>query len=148
MAQGKQLTWSELRVGLFVLAGVIVVGVAIFYVTGTGALSAKYRLVTYLPEVDGLTQGALVTLDGVEAGSVDTIRLTPHKAGEALDVNHSVEVMLRIDRKFQDYIRTDSVASLVTEGFLGNREVTLQRADTRVACWWMESRFPALRRKP
>ncbi len=51
MAQGKQLSWNELRVGIFVLAGIIVVGLGIFYVTGTGALGAKYRLVTYLPEV-------------------------------------------------------------------------------------------------
>ena len=61
MAQRKQLTWTELRVGLFVLAGIVLVVVGIFYVTGTGALGPKYRLVTYLPEVDGLAIGAPVT---------------------------------------------------------------------------------------
>ena len=34
MAQHKQLTWTELRVGLFVLAGAVLLAVVIFYVTG------------------------------------------------------------------------------------------------------------------
>jgi len=49
MAQRKQLTWTELRVGLFVLVGLFILMVAIFYVTGAGFLGPKYRLVTYLP---------------------------------------------------------------------------------------------------
>ncbi len=75
MPQRKELTWSELRVGVFVLVGILVVMMGIFYVTGTGFLGAKYRLVTYLPEVDGLATGAKVTLDGVEVGNVDSIQI-------------------------------------------------------------------------
>ena len=36
MAQRKQLTWTELRVGLFVLVGLFILAMAIFYVTGAG----------------------------------------------------------------------------------------------------------------
>ncbi len=83
MAQRGQLTWSELRVGLFVLVGIVVVMLGIFYVTGTGFLGAKYRLVAYLPEVDGLTLGAPVSLDGVEVGNVDIpVAIAAHKPGE------------------------------------------------------------------
>ncbi len=39
---------------LFVLAGLFILAVAIFYVTGAGMLGPKYRLITYLPEVEGL----------------------------------------------------------------------------------------------
>ena len=50
MAHQKQLTWSELRVGLFVLAATTLLIVVIFYVTGgAGALGAKYRLHTFFP---------------------------------------------------------------------------------------------------
>ena len=58
MARGKQLTWSELRVGLFVLVGLLVLAVAIFYVTGAGVFGPKYHLRTFLPEVSGLATGA------------------------------------------------------------------------------------------
>ena len=130
MAQRKQLTWTELRVGLFVLAGIVLVVIGIFYVTGTGALGPKYRLVTYLPEVNGLTVGAPVAINGVEVGNVDDIRMAPSPAGQPPVPNRSVEVLLRINRNYRDFIRTDSYASLLTEGFVGNRLVTIQRGFT------------------
>src|SRR5208283_4651129 len=75
MAQRKQLTWSELRVGLFVLVGLLILAVGIFYVTGADVFGPKYRIKTYLPEVSGLATGAPVSLDGVEVGTVNQIRL-------------------------------------------------------------------------
>jgi phospholipid/cholesterol/gamma-HCH transport system substrate-binding protein len=123
MAQRKQLSWTELRVGLFVLVGLFLLAVAIFYVTGVKIFGPKYRLTTYLPEVDALSEGAPVSLDGVTIGSVDNIRLNP----KPQDRMHSVQVVMRIDKKYQDEIRTDSTASLITEGLLGNRYVTIKR---------------------
>src|SRR5438876_5322651 len=73
MPQRKQLTWTELRVGLFVMVGLSVLAAGIFYVTGQGILGPKYRLKTYLPEVSGLAKGATVRVDGVEVGNVESI---------------------------------------------------------------------------
>ena len=126
MAQRKQLTWAELRVGLFVLAGLFIAAVAIFYVTGGRILGPKYRLVTYLPEVEGLGTGAPVRLDGVEIGNIQSISLTPH----ASDRMHNITIVLRIDKRYQDQIRTDSEAKLVTQGLLGDRYVTIKRGLT------------------
>jgi phospholipid/cholesterol/gamma-HCH transport system substrate-binding protein len=103
MAQRKQLTWAELRVGLFVLGGLIILMVAIFYVTGENFLTPKYKLITYLPEVDGLNTGAGVSLDGVGIGNVESITLNPHPASR----DQSIELVLRIQKKFQGQIRTD-----------------------------------------
>src|SRR5271155_844311 len=126
MAQRKQLTWAELRVGLFVLVGLFILAIAIFYVTGTSFWGPKYRLITYLPEVDGLEQGANVSLDGVPIGNVESIRLNP----KPQDIAQSVQVVMRIDKNYQEQIRTDSTASLITEGLLGNRYVTISRGLT------------------
>jgi phospholipid/cholesterol/gamma-HCH transport system substrate-binding protein len=133
MAQRKQLTWTELRVGLFVLVGLFVTAAAIFYVTGAGFLGPKYRLKTYLPEVEGLSNGAPVRIDGVEVGNVDSIRLVQPAQGKAPEKNRNIEVVMRIDQKFQKDILTDSAASLVTEGLLGNRYVNISRGFTGVA---------------
>src|SRR5437016_1095688 len=102
MPQRKQLTWTELRVGLFVMVGLSVLAAGIFYVTGQGILGPKYRLKTYLPR-------------------------TP---GRAMERNKNIEVVMRVDRKFQGDILTDSIASLRTEGLLGNRYVTISRGIT------------------
>lgn len=123
MPQRKQLTWTELRVGLFVLVAMFILAVAIFYVTGGGFLGAKYRLVTYLPEVEGLTVGAPVRLDGVEIGNVETISINTEPKGP----ERNIKVGMRVSRKFESYIRTDSTAGLITEGLLGNRYVSISR---------------------
>jgi phospholipid/cholesterol/gamma-HCH transport system substrate-binding protein len=127
MPQQKQLTWSELRVGVFVLAGLLLLVLAIFYVTGAGSLGAKYRLRTYLPEVDGLEVGAPVRLDGVEVGNVETITIAPRVSGRPVDRDRSIEVVMRLTRRYQSDIRTDSSAGLVTEGLLGDRYVDIDR---------------------
>jgi phospholipid/cholesterol/gamma-HCH transport system substrate-binding protein len=131
MAQRKQVTWSDLRVGLLVLAGLFLIAVTIFYVTGPGAAWApKYQLRTFLPEASGLTIGAPVRLDGVEIGNVDAIRMAPRPKEGAFDRGRSIEILMRINRGFQPEIREDSVASLVTEGLLGNRYVNITRGVT------------------
>jgi phospholipid/cholesterol/gamma-HCH transport system substrate-binding protein len=133
MAMRKQLTWTELRVGLFVLVGLFVIAVGTFYVTGAGFWGPKYRLRTFLPEVSGLATGAPVRIDGVEVGNVETLRLVPRTTTQVPDKNKNIEVVMRLDRRFQPDILTDSTASLVTEGLLGNRYVNITRGFTGVA---------------
>lgn len=123
MAQRKQLSWTELRVGVFTFVGLLIVMVAIFYVTGAGFLGPKYRLTTYLPEVDQLQTGAPVTLDGIEIGNVESMRLTPHPQ----DLQHNITLVLRIQKKYQDQIRSSSTATIVTQGLLGDRYVSITR---------------------
>ena len=130
MPQQKQLSWSELRVGIFTLVGLLLIAVAIFYVTGAGSLGPKYHLVTYLPEVDGLAVGAPVSVDGVEVGNVESIAIAPPTPGQPLDKDRSIKVQMRIQRKFQDNIRADSSATLETQGLLGDRYVVINRGST------------------
>ncbi|HEX4545042.1 MAG TPA: MlaD family protein [Candidatus Acidoferrum sp.] len=130
MATRKQLTWTELRVGVFVLVGLFVLAAGIFYVTGPGILGPKYRLKTYLPEVSQLANGAPVRVDGVEVGNVESIRLLPRTLGKPPEKNKNIEVVMRVDRRYQNDILSDSMASLVTEGLLGNRYINITRGFT------------------
>jgi phospholipid/cholesterol/gamma-HCH transport system substrate-binding protein len=126
MAQRK-LTWAELRVGVFVLAALVITALGIFYVTGqTGLFPPKYTLKTYLPEVEDLDTGAPVTLDGLKIGNVQSVGLTAHPP----DKQHNMTIVMRLNRHYQDKIKTDSTATLVTEGLLGNRYVTITRGET------------------
>src|ERR1700739_411520 len=98
MAQRRQVTWTELRVGLFVLVGLFVIAVGIFYVTGAGFLGPKYRLVTYFPEVAGVTNGAPVRLDGVDIGNVEAIRIVRGTPGHIPEKNRNIELIMRLDK--------------------------------------------------
>jgi len=73
-----------------------------------------------------------VRLDGVEIGNVESIKLLPRTPGHVPDKNRSIEVGMRVDRRYRDDILTDSTASLVTEGLLGNRYVNISRGLTGV----------------
>jgi phospholipid/cholesterol/gamma-HCH transport system substrate-binding protein len=123
MAQQKQLSWTDLRVGIFVLLGLLLAAVAIFYVTGGKSFSAKYRLIAYMPDVNGVQSGAPVDLDGLVVGNVLSASLTPHPQDRA----HNMTLVLQIDKRYQQEIRTDSAASLATQGLLGDRYITISR---------------------
>jgi phospholipid/cholesterol/gamma-HCH transport system substrate-binding protein len=134
MAQRKQLTWTELRVGLFVLVGLFILAAGIFYVTGAGVLGPKYRLKTYQADVSGLANGAPVRVDGVDVGNVESITLVPasRSTGQPPGKERNIEVDMRLDRRFQRFILTDSTSSVVTEGLLGNKYLNISRGFTGV----------------
>jgi phospholipid/cholesterol/gamma-HCH transport system substrate-binding protein len=127
MAQRNQLSWGELRVGILVVLGAALVVVAMFYVTGFGALQPKYRLRTYLPGVAGLTIGAPVSIDGINVGNVDSMGINAASGEGAPDPQRNIVLVLRIDKKFQNDIRTDSSATLRTQGLLGDQYVNISR---------------------
>lgn len=119
----RQLTYTELRVALFVLVTVALLIVGIFYVTGQGAWQAKYPLRTYLPEAEGIVTGAPVSLGGVLVGSVTSLRINP----DAKTPDQNIEINMNIYNKYRNWIRTNSTATLVTQGALGSRYVTITR---------------------
>jgi phospholipid/cholesterol/gamma-HCH transport system substrate-binding protein len=115
-----------------------VLAAGIFYVTGGNFLGPKYRLKTYQAEVSVLANGAPVRVDGVEVGNVESITLVPRSQavqapqGKAAGKARNIQIIMRIDRRYQPDILTDSTASLMTEGLLGNRYINISRGFTGV----------------
>jgi phospholipid/cholesterol/gamma-HCH transport system substrate-binding protein len=123
MPQRKELTWSQLRVGLMVAIALIILVVGIFLVSGrVGFFTSRYTLRAYFPEAQGLQEGAAVQLAGVPVGNVSGIRLSPYK-----EPKRAVQVVMKISRTFQDDIRGDSVASIETAGLLGEGFINITR---------------------
>jgi ABC-type transporter Mla subunit MlaD len=89
----------------------------------SGVLRPKYHIQMFVPESAGVRVGAPVRLDGLPVGSVSVVSL----AGNSADSNRRIEVELRIEKRFEDLIRNDSAATLVTEGLLGGRYVNIHR---------------------
>src|SRR2546429_9848099 len=101
MPQRKQLTWTELRVGLFVMVGLSALAAGIFYATGQGILGPKYRLKTYLPEVSGLAKGATVRVDGVEVRNVESITFLSRTPRMCMERKRNIKPVKRLGRKVQ-----------------------------------------------
>ena len=112
-------TAQQLRVGAFVLAGLLVFG-GLIYMLGrsAGLFERQYRLVASFGQTLGLIQGATVRLAGVAVGHVGEIRLP--ETGES-----KVRVELLIARRVQDRIRADSIARIETLGLLGDKIIDI-----------------------
>lgn len=81
---------NELKVGIFVLLGIILLVAVVFAVQGWWTTGRGYEITILFPNASGLQPGAPVRLAGVEIGRVVDISLTP-------DVKAKVKVRLRKD---------------------------------------------------
>ncbi|NNE67615.1 MAG: MCE family protein [Pyrinomonadaceae bacterium] len=118
----NNLTYSQLRVGIFVLFGLVVLAFLILNSTGdfnpfVERLTLKARFVN----ADGLRDGAEVHLAGVHIGRVTEVRLLPPDNPE----DAKVEAIMSVDKVFggkpiSERIRSDSTAQLVATSVLAN----------------------------
>jgi phospholipid/cholesterol/gamma-HCH transport system substrate-binding protein len=112
----KQIRWSQLRVGITVLAALITLAILIFLMTGTTGLFTKKILVhTYVDNAGGLRVGAPVRLEGVDIGNVTGIRVDPDPARRVAPV----ELTMKITTKYADSMNSGCQVLLTTAGVLG-----------------------------
>lgn len=106
----------EMAVGLFMVAGIAALFFLAIKVSGLSEEVSKpsYRVYASFQNAGGLTVRAKVTMAGVVIGRVTDIRLDPKtlKAKVALDIYNDVNA-----------ISTDSVASILTAGLLGEKYI-------------------------
>ncbi|RPJ87174.1 MAG: hypothetical protein EHM18_02460 [Acidobacteria bacterium] len=75
-SKGKA-SFSELKVGIFVVAACTILAIAIFTIgTQVGLLEDTFAAKTYLNTVSGLKPGDVVLLGGVEVGNVASVNIT------------------------------------------------------------------------
>jgi phospholipid/cholesterol/gamma-HCH transport system substrate-binding protein len=123
MAQRRSLAWTELRVGLLVIASFALLALAIFYVSGqSGIFTKKYTVTAFFSSANGLRSGAEVWLEGVTIGNVDQVRISKEP-----DPRKSVEVDLKLEDNYKNIIRTDSMVTIGTIGLLGDKYVDITR---------------------
>ena len=77
----------------------------------------------YVPEAADLPIGAPVRVDGIDVGTVKAKNLV----GKYANAGRAIELILRVEKRDQDMIRTDSVAALAAEGLWGKRFVDVER---------------------
>lgn len=76
-ARGRP-SFSELKVGIFVLVTCVILGMAIFTIgTRVGLFEETFYAKTYLNNVSGLKPGDIVLLAGVEVGNVIDVHIDP-----------------------------------------------------------------------
>jgi len=110
MPRTRSLAWSQLKVGILAIVGLVLTAMFIFFIGGQAGFGwQQYHLKTRFNDIQGLKTGAVVRVAGVEVGTVDDIRF----------VGTEVEVVLKVSKAMRERIRTDSRASIGTLSLLG-----------------------------
>lgn len=117
----------ETKIGALALAAIAVVVVGYNFLKGVELFSDSDTYYVVYENVDQLSVGNLVTLNGYRVGQVATIRLNEENV-------RALTVGIRIDEDLP--IPTDAVATIKSDGLLGGRFVALEfdRACTGPDC--------------
>jgi len=107
------------RLGAFIVVTLAILAAGVFVIGNKEYLfRSTYQLKAQFDNVAGLSEGADVQVGGVHSGMVRSIAL-PHNPGE------QVTVLMDLNRSTHEIIKRDSVASIETEGVLGNQFVAI-----------------------
>lgn len=109
----KKNTSSKIRLGIFITVGIAIFISAIYFI---GEKQQLFRSTIHLSgvfkDVSGLQPGNNVRLSGVNIGTIDNI---------AIITDTSVRVSIVIDDKVRQFINKDAIASIGSEGLMGNK---------------------------
>ena len=124
MPSQQEVRWSQLKVGVIVLISVVILTTLLFLMTsssGLGIFSHKLTVSTYFENAAGLKTGAAVNLNGVTIGTVKRIVVTTAPERKLTPV----QVIMKLDGKYQQSLHTDSTAALTTVGVLGDTVIDI-----------------------
>lgn len=114
MNKESGFTW---KLGMFVIIGfVLFVGTIYFVGKQKNLFGSTFHLKVPFKTVSGLKEGNNVRFSGINIGTVDGIELIS---------DTSVMVELVIKKGVQQFIKTDAVASIGSDGLMGDKVLTI-----------------------
>lgn len=109
----------KFRLGLFIIVGIALFVLAIFIIGKQKNLfNPVFAIKANFQNVSGLQVGNTVRFSGINIGTVDNIQI----------VNDStVKVEMLIKKEIQRFLKTDSQASIGSEGIIGDKVVVISQ---------------------
>lgn len=103
----------QMKVGLFIALGAIVLCVSIFLVGGNKLLKSHVTLHAHFESVQGLSEGSVVSLSGIPVGNVQDFIFLPEE--------NKLDVVMKIDSDYLKRITEGSAVEIRTQGALGDK---------------------------
>jgi phospholipid/cholesterol/gamma-HCH transport system substrate-binding protein len=119
MDRHRQLRWSQLKIGLVVLAALTVLVTMILNLEqGVGLLSRQAFYRARVPHSQGLKVGGPVKLNGVDVGNVHDISIPSDSP--------QVEITFAVNRRAAGHIHQDATVVIRPLGLLGDKFLEIQ----------------------
>ncbi|REC79288.1 MCE family protein [Chryseobacterium elymi] len=110
------------KLGIFVTAGILLFITAIYFIgVNRNLFGSNFVLRSEFKNVSGLKQGSNVRLSGINIGTVNKIDFISDSL---------VLVRLLIRKDVQKYIKTDAVASIASDGLMGDKILIISPGTT------------------
>jgi phospholipid/cholesterol/gamma-HCH transport system substrate-binding protein len=111
---------NNTKLGLFVIAGLLFL-VMVLYMIGRNEnlFGETYILKARFENVQGLVSGNNIRFSGINVGTIKKIKILSDSV---------IEVSMYIEKRMQSIIRKNAIASIGTEGIVGNRVVNITPA--------------------
>ena len=112
-------------IGIFVIAAIMLFGACLFLI-GDQHKAFNHHVVFYtnFQSVDGLPKGATVRVDGMDAGEVVNIQVPASP-------EQKFRLKLNVEDRLHGLIREDSLVTVETEGFVGDKFVLIHPGTDR-----------------
>jgi phospholipid/cholesterol/gamma-HCH transport system substrate-binding protein len=111
----KKQYLSQLKVGILVSAGILVLALSLLFAGSLGDLFVKkLNIYALFDNIQGLRAGAPVRFSGLEIGSVKALDFAP---------GSRIRATIEIDAKALQFLKDDSRADILTLGLLGDKYV-------------------------
>ncbi len=114
-----KFTKNEAKIGLTIVGALIIGIIGFRYMRGIPIFKSTFNLISVFPQTDGLTAGKQVYINGVDIGSVKSMRLMS---------SDSVRVVISLDDELK--IPSDSKAYIRSTDLLGSKAVVLDRGSS------------------
>ncbi len=113
----KTQATDSVKLGMFVLTGIVVLILTLYMIgKNRGMFTDSFELKTHFRAVNGLISGNNIRYAGIEIGAVESVVFLN---------DTTIEVNMNIQTKMRNIIRRNAVASLGTDGLIGNRVVNI-----------------------
>ncbi|HMW40175.1 MAG: MlaD family protein [Saprospiraceae bacterium] len=113
----KRKPIENIKLGLFVLSGMLILIFALYMLSKNRSFfSSRLLITTHFRNINGLLPGNNVRYNGIDIGNVKSIEM----------INDStIKVDLSLKSSMKYYIRTSAMASVGTDGLIGNRIINI-----------------------
>lgn len=110
-------TGKQFRLGILILAGLILLAGAVYMIgIRQNLFGETLKLEAYFKNVNGLQSGNNVRFGGTDAGTVESVEVLNDTA---------IRVVILLEERYGKFIRVDAVASIGTDGLMGNKLINI-----------------------
>jgi len=119
-------TPKNIRLGIFVLTGTLLLIAALYLIGNKQNLFGNtFRIKAEFNNVGGLMPGNNVRFSGIDVGTVESVDIVS---------DSSVLVVMVIENEVQEFIPINSIASIGTDGLMGNKIVNINSGKGSAEC--------------